>query len=71
MDRETEYGTIVIDITVDPKGNVIFAGIGKGTNIGNTSMRQSAIDAAKRTKFNNISGNNNQSGTITYKYTLK
>lgn len=66
-----EEGRIVINITVDPKGNVLFAEIGKGTNIDNTSMRKSALDAAKRAKFNSISGANNQSGTITYLYKLK
>lgn len=65
-----EEGRIVINITVDPKGNVIFAEIGKGTNIDNASMRKSALDAAKRAKFNSITGTNNQSGTITYRYTL-
>lgn len=66
-----EEGRIVINITVDPKGNVLFAEIGKGTNIDNGSMRKSALDAAKRAKFNSISGANNQSGTITYLYKLK
>lgn len=66
-----EEGKIVINITVDPKGNVISAEIGKGTNIDNASMRKSALEAAKRAKFNSISGANNQSGTITYLYKLK
>ncbi|MCC8199279.1 MAG: energy transducer TonB [Tannerellaceae bacterium] len=66
-----EEGRIVINITVDPKGNVIFAEIGKGTNIDNASMRQSAIEAARKAKFNSISGANNQSGTITYRYSLR
>lgn len=66
-----EEGRIVINITVDPKGNVIFADIGRGTNIDNASMRKSALDAAYRAKFNSISGTNNQSGTITYRYSLK
>lgn len=66
-----EEGKIVINITVDPKGNVIFAEIGRGTNIDNASMRKSALDAAKRAKFNSISGANNQTGTITYVYKLK
>lgn len=66
-----EEGRIVINITVDPKGNVIFADIGRGTNIDNASMRKSALEAAKRAKFNSISGANNQSGTITYRYSLK
>lgn len=66
-----EEGRIVVNITVDPKGNVIFAEVGRGTNIDNSSMRNSAIEAAKRAKFNSINGANNQSGTITYRYSLK
>ena len=66
-----EEGRIVINITVDPQGNVIFAEIGRGTNIDNASMRTSALDAAKRAKFNSINGTNNQSGTITYLYKFK
>lgn len=66
-----EEGKIVINITVDTKGNVILAEIGRGTNIDNDTMRKSALDAAKKAKFNSITGQNNQSGTITYKYNLK
>ena len=65
-----EEGRIVINITVDPNGNVILAEIGRGTNIDDASLRKSAIDAAKRAKFNKIQGSNNQSGTITYIYKL-
>jgi TonB family protein len=65
-----EEGRIVVNITVDPKGAVIFAEIGKGTNIDNASMRQSALNAARRARFNSITGTNNQSGTITYNYRL-
>ena len=67
----SEEGRIVINITVDPSGNVIFAEIGKGTNIENNSLRTSALEAARKAKFNSINGNNNQSGTITYLYSLK
>ena len=66
-----EEGLIVIDITVDKNGNVILATIGKGTNIDNATMRQSALDAAKKAKFNSITKNENQSGKITYKYYLR
>jgi TonB family protein len=61
-------GRIVLNITVDPNGNVIFAEIGRGTNIDNDSMRKSAREAARRAKFNQIDSPNNQSGTITYIY---
>ena len=65
-------GTIVVEITVNPQGDVIDAGIRlKGTNIENANMRRAAIEAAKRTKFNPISGIQNQIGTITYRFTLK
>ncbi|WP_087880542.1 energy transducer TonB [Parabacteroides sp. Marseille-P3160] len=66
-----EEGRIVIDILVNPDGDVISATIGKGTNIANDSMRKSALEAARKAKFNNINSVNNQSGTITYRYTLK
>jgi len=67
-DAECDDGRIVINITVDPNGNVISAEIGRGTNINNITMRNSALDAARRAKFNKISSANNQSGTITYNY---
>jgi TonB family protein len=63
-----EEGQIVLNITVDPSGNVIFAEVGKGTNIDDASMRKNAIEAAKKAKFNKIKETNNQNGTITYKY---
>ncbi len=66
-----EEGRIVVNITVDPKGNIIFAEIGRGTNIDNATMRNSALEAARKAKFNVINGTNNQSGTITYKYSFK
>ncbi|MGM9797166.1 MAG: energy transducer TonB [Parabacteroides sp.] len=66
-----EEGRIVVNITVDPKGNVIFAEVGRGTNIDNASMRKSALEAARKAKFNQINGANNQSGTITYVYKFK
>ena len=68
--NERDEGTIVIDITVNPSGDVILAEIGRGTNIGNASMRNNALNAARRAKFNRITGANNQSGTITYRYKL-
>ena len=66
-----EEGTIVVNITVDPRGDVIMAEIGRGTNIDNAAMRSSTIEAAKLAKFSIITGTNNQSGTITYHFSLK
>jgi TonB family protein len=65
-----EEGTVVVDITVNPAGNVISAEIGRGTNTGNTTLRQDAVKAARSTKFNSINANNNQRGTITYRFRL-
>ena len=66
-----EEGDIVINITVNPQGQVIQALIGAGTTIGNQTLRNSALSAAKATRFNAIDGLNNQTGTITYRFRLK
>lgn len=65
-----DYGTVVVDIIVDPKGNVIEAGIGRGTNTTNSTLRNESIRAAQRTKFALVNTTNNQKGTITYKFNL-
>ena len=65
-----ENGRVVINITVDPNGNVIQAEIGRGTNIESIITQECALEAAERAKFNRISGQNNQSGTIAYTYGL-
>lgn len=65
-----DYGTVVINITVDPAGNVIHANIGRGTNTSDATLRNEALAAAKATKFNAISSPNNQQGTITYRFKL-
>ncbi len=66
-----EEGRVVVTITVDPEGTVIDARINNGTNTANLQLRQAAEQAAKRTKFNAIGGENNQTGTITYYFKLK
>ena len=65
-----DYGTVVVNITVDPAGNVILAEIGRGTNTPSTSLRSEALRAARNTKFNAINSANNQQGTITYRFNL-
>jgi TonB family protein len=67
-----EEGTIVVEITVNPLGDVVQAEVRlRGTNIEDVRMRRSAIEAARRTRFNRIGGGQNQVGTITYRYSLK
>jgi TonB family protein len=65
-----DSGTVVVDILVNAKGDVVEATIGKGTNTPNTNLRNEALRAAKRTKFNAVSAVINQKGTITYKFNL-
>lgn len=65
-----DYGTVVIDIVVDPKGNVVEATIGRGTNTASATLKNEARKAALRTKFNVINKAGNQSGKITYKFNL-
>lgn len=65
-----DYGTVVVDIIVDPKGNVIEANTGRGTNTTNSTLRSESLRAARQTKFSVINTSNNQKGTITYKFNL-
>mgnify|MGYP003623217421 CR=1 FL=1 len=65
-----DYGTVVVDIIVDPKGNVIEATIGRGTNTTNATLRNESLRAARQTKFSVVNTSNNQKGTITYKFNL-
>lgn len=63
-------GKVVVDIIVDPKGNVVEATIGKGTTATNGTLRSEALSAARKTKFNAASTVGNQKGTITYMFNL-
>ncbi|MFR9165262.1 MAG: cell envelope integrity protein TolA [Dysgonomonas sp.] len=65
-----DYGTVVIDIIVDPQGNVVSADIGRGTNTPSTTLKNEALKAARRTKFAVVNKAGNQKGTITYKFNL-
>ena len=60
----------MLDIIVDPKGNVVEATIGRGTTATNATLRNEALAAAKKTKFNTVSTLGNQKGTITYTFSL-
>lgn len=67
-----EEGRVVVDITVNPAGQVIAASINLSrTNTVNNTLRNAAIEAAKKARFNEVSGTNNQIGTITYYFRLK
>ncbi len=66
-----EEGRVVVTITVDSEGNVIKAVINNRTNTTSSQLRTAALEAALKTKFNAIVGENNQTGTITYYFKLK
>lgn len=66
-----EEGRVVVTITVDPDGVVINARINLRTNTTSPALRNAALNAAKRARFNTIGGVNNQEGTITYYFKLK
>ena len=66
-----EEGRVVVTITVNPAGQVIHTSINKRTNTANAALRKAAEDAAKKARFNTVSGVNNQTGTITYYFKLK
>ena len=66
-----EEGVIVVTIEVNAAGTVISAKAGAaGTTIGDATLRRDAETAAKKAKFNSISGSTIQTGTITYRYKL-
>ena len=66
-----EEGRVVVTITVNPAGQVIQTSINKRTNTANSALRKAAEDAARKARFNTVSGVNNQTGTITYYFKLK
>ena len=66
-----EEGRVVVTITVNPAGQVIHTSINKRTNTANAALRKAAEDAARKARFNTVSGVNNQTGTITYYFKLK
>ena len=66
-----DEGRVVVTITVNPKGQVIAVAINSRTNTANKALRNAALDAAKKAVFNSIEGVNNQTGTITYYFTLR
>ena len=66
-----EEGRVVVNITVNPTGQVISTSISPQTNTVNSALRKAAEDAAKKARFNTIDGVNNQTGTITYYFNLR
>lgn len=64
-----EEGRITVAIRVDANGYVTSVNIVSPTNISDNATRNSALDAARRTKFSG--GKGVSVGTITYNYRLR
>ena len=66
-----DQGIVVVEIVVAPDGRVIYARAGaRGTTTPNATLRRAAEEAALATRFNPITGTNNQRGTILYNFRL-
>ncbi len=66
-----DEGRVVVNITVNPAGQVIATSINRRTNTVNPDLRKAAEDAAKRARFNVIDGVDEAHGTITYYFKLR
>ena len=66
-----EEGRVVVNITVNPNGQVIATSINPRTNTISTALRDAAMKAARKATFNKVSTVDNQMGTITYYFSLK
>lgn len=64
-------GKIVINITVDDDGNVVDTYLNTSSNSDNECLIESAIEYAKKAKFNVSPGKQNQIGTITFNFVGK
>jgi hypothetical protein len=60
-------GEVVVDITVNRSGNVVVAAVNKELSDSDNCMHGTALDAARRSRFNlDSSAPERQTGTITY-----
>ena len=65
-------GTVVVEITVNAAGQVIDAKVRlRGTNVVDSALREAAVKAARKTRFNALGGVPDQKGTITYHFDVK
>ncbi len=65
-----DEGTVVVAIVVNPAGEVISANISLRTKTSNPQLRQAALNAAKKARFNAVDETDNKIGSITYYFTL-
>lgn len=69
--RRAVEGTVRVRIVVDDTGQVLRATIGSGTDIADPAIRQAALEAARKTRFNAVAGSEDQEGTITYHFKIR
>lgn len=63
-------GRVVVEIVVDPAGNVVSAALARGSLTLDGELVNAAIAAAYKAKFDVSDKSNNQRGTITYNFRL-
>lgn len=69
---DNEEGYVIVNITVDRDGNVVAAELGKVFGITSPSLRQAALNAAKKAKFTSKSdAPMKQHGTIRFDFKLR
>lgn len=66
-----DEGRVVVNIEVNPEGEVISVSKNNRTNTINQELISAAFAAARKAKFNRTGSLNNQSGTITYYFKLR
>ena len=68
---EQNDAIVVVDIIVNPDGDVVSAEINsKKAFCANKALRENARRAAIQTKFNKVDSKENQRGSITYKFEI-
>ena len=61
-------GTVVVSIAVDAAGAVTAASVASGTTTSDRTLRDAAVAAARRARFQPRPGAGTQTGTITYRF---
>lgn len=70
--RVQEEGQVMVNITVNPAGEVVAASVDlQKTNTQNAALRRAAVEAARKARFDEVDGVSNQMGSITYFFKLK
>ena len=66
-----EEGRVVVNITVNPAGQVVATSINPQTNTVNSALRKAAEDAARKAGFKYSRRSDQPDGTITYYFNLR